>query len=229
MKERPILFSAPMVRAILDGTKTQTRRVVKCSWLDQIQEPKFGFTQATPDRHISVQGYWPSVEFGESFIKCPYGQVGDQLWVRETACFTVDDASFEPPYDGAVEREFKANGTRFAENEGWIIYRASDPNPDLDSDSPVWTPSIFMPRWASRIDLLVKTVRVERLQSISEDDALEEGVRPEIESKGCTNTFNRINWRPIQAYRDLWKTINGVGSWDLNPWVFVVEFERLNP
>lgn len=168
MSERPIIFSGPMVKAILDGSKTMTRRVCK-------HEVYCG---PDPIEDVNLNGRLRFL----AMCKCPYGKPGDRLWVREAHCFTVDDVSFDQPWDGAMERNFREKGVAHAEKHGWIIYRATDPDPDLDSDSPEWRPSIHMPRWASRITLEVVSVKVERLQDISAEDIAAEGVASLIET-----------------------------------------------
>lgn len=190
MKERPILFSATMIRAILDGSKTQTRRIVK---------PEIRVVHAIyPDASISTNRIF---EKGDGRIHCPYGQPGDRLWVRE--CFGYSDSEDET-----------------------LTYRAD--NPSRPHETPArWRPSIHMPRWASRITLEVTGVRVERLQEISEADAKAEGVPCEI----IFGTDRGIDGKafPIREYRDLWESINGLGSWEANPFVWVVEFKRITP
>jgi hypothetical protein len=181
MKERPILFSGPMVRAILDGKKTQTRRVVKPQpvWVAEPNAP-FKTTDADPN----------------GMINCQYGYSGDRLWVRET---------FMPmPHLNAK-----------------AFYRASD-----QLVGGKWKPSIHMPRKLSRIMLEITGIRVERLQDISESDAIAEGVNVHPDHYGRPR--NSI-YSPVQAYRDLWESINGPLSWDANPWVWVIEFRRINP
>ena len=200
MKERPILFSAPMVRAILAGSKTQTRRAVKgnaLNWLNDV-----GFTPefvAMPENH-----------------QCPYGQPGDRLWVRE---------AFSGP---RCEEEFPPRSWYEADN----IWYWADGNPDAGD----WTrprPSIHMPRWASRILLEITAVRVERLQAISETDALAEGViEGNGDFSGCFSvpgTQAMSGTTAKECYARLWDQINGAGSWAANPWVWVVEFRRVTP
>lgn len=202
MKERPILFSAPMVRAILSGTKTQTRRVVKpAPQADQILKPLVGSSgfrfvmDATPLDAKNIR----RIRWDYS-----YGQPGDRLWVRESYQRFSDD--------------------------GQIMYRA-DPESfksmnELKRDDCLearWRPSIHMPRWASRITLEVTGVRVERLQDISEADAIAEGVRQYSALERIQAGQDR--WAR-HAYRSLWESIDGPGSWDANPWVWVVEFKR---
>lgn len=168
MKERPILFQGAMVRALLAGTKTQTRRVCK----------------------LEVRAGMPEPEWQSLLKLCPYGQPGDRLWVRE---------SFSP-YEHREGCWYWADG-RIAAH---------------DCTKP--KPSIHMHRWFSRITLEVTGVRAERLQNISDADALAEGV-------DRTNTS--IPGYARQRYEKLWESINGADSWAANPWVWVVEFKRL--
>lgn len=213
MKERPILFSAPMVRAILSGTKTQTRRAVKpqitplaygSSWH---QFDHRGSNYRTNLRNGTVSQWSPLLQF------CPFGQPGDRLWVRETwAAPHSDDA--RPP------RSIHCDWMQ-------IHYAATEERGGL-----LWRPSIHMPRWASRITLEIIGVRVERLQDISEDDAKAEGAWGPDDSIisqvaahfGC----EPIGVHPSLAYRMAWEQINGAGSWEANPLVWAVEFKRVN-
>src|SRR3990167_4436212 len=221
MKERPILFNGAMVRALLAGTKTQTRRVVKMKPHHQIEERDDG----TP---------WPWMHDGErnadSWLACPYGQPGDRLWVRETFVQGWD----HDPVTDRIKR-FDSDGKQIP-IKTW--YRADETDigwcdaDGWEANTP-WKHSIHMPREASRITLEVTGVRVERLQDISEADALAEG---------CTQNHNGHFWggphqtsgmkqmaTALQAYQDLWESINGPGSWDANPWVWVVEFRSTRP
>ena len=180
-KEHPILFSAPMVRALLNGSKTQTRRVVKPTpeWIGQ-------------SGVLSYRG-----RVGLPHALSPYGQPGDRLWVRET---WMDLRGVEGALGGAM-------------------YRATFGNAP---EGGKWRPSIHMPRWASRITLEITSVRVERLQDISEADALEEGITyNDLPNNGLAPRRART-W-----YCSLWEQINGPGSWDANPWVWVIEFKRV--
>ena len=201
MKERPILFSAPMVRAILDGSKTQTRRIVK---------PKWTIYPAADPR---MTKWLPA---------CPYGQPGDRLWVRETWQGPLLDSEEH-------EAQFREDGPDAFNKPGFCAYRATDTLDAVDSDGNDlgWRPSIHMPRWASRILLEVTGVRVERLNDISKADAIAEGAPPSHPSIDRVSAeyghadFSR-SW-----YAQLWDQINGPGSWDANPWVWVVEFKRV--
>lgn len=192
IRSRPILFSATMVRALLAGTKTQTRRVVK---------PCKCKITAAQLAACEVAG---EVNLGD-YTNSPYGQPGDRLWVRETwAAPHSDDA--RPP------RSIHCDWMQ-------IHYAATEERGGL-----LWRPSIHMPRWASRITLEITGVRVERLQDISAKDAIAEGVRVHEDHHGKPSGSI---YSPVQAYCDLWESINGHGSWDANPWVWVLEFKRV--
>jgi hypothetical protein len=237
MKEGPILFSAPMVRAILDGSKTQTRRIMR----EQVCEPGIvqvagpGYCEIINEHGVQIPGF-----------QCPYGQPGDRLWVRETCRAheltdqeALDDTygvidrlgMEEPPYglDGVI---YEADG-KFLEIEN--SREASEQWGALNAyrgKRGATVVSIHMPRWASRITLEITSVRVERLQDISEADARAEG----IADGGCLNCGNPEPCycdRPAPDARDsfvrLWQSINGEDSWATNPWVWVVEFKMVNP
>jgi hypothetical protein len=175
MKFIPILFSTPMVQAIIDGRKTQTRRVVKDKAGD---------------------------------VKCPYGKEGDVLWVRETWAELPNPDCF-----------------------GKYLYKS------MGDTAEKWKPSIFMPKEACRIFLRVKSVRVERLQDISEDDAKEEGVESWINERLASKPVLYKNYegdsaawycsKAVTSFETLWQSINGVDSWEANPYVWVIEFERI--
>lgn len=200
MRERPILFSAPMVRAILAGDKTQTRRVIAnrsraFSNTIMVDEGDGWWPHASDDceSHICYDG-------NERPIACPYGIAGDRLWLRETWAAPHNCDYLKP---SEIDR-------------GWRIHYAASE----DRGGLLWRPSIFMPRWASRITLEITGVRVEQLQAISEADAMAEGVEPLLvppDGGGAPH---------VEGYRALWESIHGVGSWDANPWVWVVEFRR---
>lgn len=214
--ERPILFSGPMVRAILDGTKTQTRRLVK---------PRGGWTIDERDDGTlwPMDPTWSSGDAHDPWWPCPFGEPGDRLWVREThavLCRLADPVcpcEAPPPAPGANHCvEYRAD-TEAARPGGW------DAAPD-DAEAAKWKPSIHMPRWASRITLEVTGVRVERLQDITEKDAREEGVAPAPFCKAGRAT----GLEHVEAFEDLWDTINGKrATWASNPWVWVVGFRRV--
>jgi len=208
MSERPILFSGPMVRAVLAGTKTQTRRVVKGMALEWLQPGMF-----TPD-FVADPGN----------ALCPYGQPGDRLWVRESWMPDppIDDTWASTQWAGCREGKIAGVPERFR-HPHFCNYAA-----DWLHGPVRWTPSIHMPRWASRILLEVTEVRVERLQDICADDAWDEGTatwaaeNPPRAPNGTVDKFNNI----LLAYAALWESINGAGSWDANPWVWAVTFFR---
>lgn len=218
MKERPILFSGPMVRAILDGRKTQTRRALG---------PRVLPWTSAPD--------WPA--FAADL--CPYGVPGDRLWVRETyALHRIHDAT--PPSKVLPtllrDRWFRADGdcTRddSGDRDGWWFEGRFFPGPIRPIGS--WRPSIHMPRWASRILLEVTDVRAERLQDITEEDARAEGInRISHGREGYFFHHERTephskNWcHADDAFRELWDSINGAGAWDRNDWVWAVSFRRV--
>jgi hypothetical protein len=198
MKERPILFSAPMVLALLAGTKTQTRRAFSPR-MEKLMRAAAAMGEVS---HFLDEGSMQpnDLDYVRSF--CPYGQPGDRLWVRESHWWFKDECDHEtgyyPPALTADDVEYRADG---------------------ESKRHGWRPSIHMPRWASRILLEITSVRVERLQDISEADALAEGVPHSLNLPG--GRFAREN------FEHLWWTINGDGSWESNPWVWVVEFKRV--
>jgi hypothetical protein len=241
VKEIPILFSGEMVRAILDGRKVQTRRVIKP------QPPATGHPAWTETKRgrsvhwysdairtepqvigVSFSWAWPGVFARDAFPSgagvmphpdgafCPYGQPGDRLWVREAWAVgkPCDDIR---PRDLA---EYNDESSQLA-----VDYKADAHRIWGDTgDCGKTRPGIHMPRWASRITLEVTGVRVERVQSISEADAIAEGVgswRPD--------TMRYVAQNPVQEFSELWDSINAERgySWESNPWVWVVGFRRL--
>lgn len=212
MKSRPILFSAPMVRALLDGSKTQTRRVVKP------QPPANTHCVSTYHYPDPRDHFWAYVNKGENECEmsswvhpCPYGQADDQLWVRET---------FDPIYP----QDPTYNGGRPIEHDYRATYTHGDRLGDSLGIRKKWTPAIHMPRTASRISLEITGVRVERLQACNEVDAIAEG------ANWAACTYEHPSWTPYRlGYCKLWESINGPGSWDKNPWVWVVEFKAVKP
>lgn len=193
MKERPILFSGEMVRAILDGRKTMTRRVVK----------------PQPEQDTDCP-YHIGTGIERKARTCPYGKLGDRLWVRET--WRGKEWGYDRPRE--------------------VIYRASDDcygNPRETTTHPdvKWTPSIYMPRWASRITLEITNVRIERLQDISEEDADFEGISSSFGNWKNYTDQSVVCQTSKASFRTLWESINGPVSWGINPWVWVVEFKRV--
>jgi hypothetical protein len=201
MKERPIIFNGPMVRAILEGRKTQTRRALKlqndvATKVAEYHtgEPSLGFAY-----YRKIGGVWHrSLPFA-----CPFGKVGDRLWVKETFAIYGDEEKYVMHYK--------------ADRDSWPTKGCG------------WRPSIHMPRRASRITLEITNVRVERLQDISDEDAKAEGVyafhsqSPGLEAK----PYYRSLYSPTELFQMLWDSINGEGAWDCNEWVWVIEFKRV--
>ena len=223
--ERPIIFSAPMVMAILDGSKTQTRRVIKriggigpVTEFQRSDTP--GYDWAMRDKCMR----WHEFTNAELLKRCIYGTRGSRLWVRETwQCFRR--TSYE--YDEWEEMEStKDIGTYGLPEVGSVVYKA-----DNKSLLNKWFPSIHMPRWASRISLEVAGIRVERLHDIAEDDAVAEGVKITDEYTGCADDINPYKhaWSSVyeSIYRSVYESINGKGSWDLNPFVWVIDFRKI--
>jgi len=227
MTDHPILFSAPMVRAILEGRKTMTRRVMK------IQPPNDGKEYQAMrildgDKRNIGKIRWikeQRIVAGVPPFSCPFGVIGDRLWVKET---------WKPVPETAY---------RLSPGAEYVI-NPSDPHEaaiykcgwELSPGSGHWKPSIFMPRWASRITLQITNIRAERVQDISHDDAIAEGVceycsecrngTPDQPCEGC-GAYNKAR----EAFIKVWDSINGKKPdrcWDANPWVWVVEFERVS-
>lgn len=200
MKERPILFNAEMVKAILSGRKTQTRRVVK-----------FPLRDVNMGCELSGNELAGEVKAGD-YRNCPLGQPGDQLWVREAIFPAPLELQSIPP---------RKTMWNIAYRDGQQLEKLAPAayNPTLYNYER-WTPSIHMPRWASRIDLLITGVRVERLSSLTNADAKAEGYPAEREIDG--GSTDAWLW-----FRELWDSI--YQNWQANPWVWVIEFERVAP
>ncbi len=214
MKERPILFSSPMVRAILEGRKTQTRRVVK-------PQPPAGHTFAGFTIHSTLtsdegKAVWRAGNTSAYLrdahrVRCPYGQPGDRLWVREAwrTYASLDDIPPRGIAPGAGV-QYEAGGSNvIGTNRLHCMGKLR--------------PGMFMPRFASRITLEITGVRVERLQDISPDDCIAEGAWPIAHRE-----LGRGD-EAVAAYRQLWESIHGPGSWAANPWVWVIEFKAVTP
>lgn len=210
IKERPIIFNAEMVRAVLEGRKTQTRRI--CSEINPSN-----FPACLSKRQWAKVNKALPMAFGPDYF-CPFGAVGDRLWVREA---------------------FRVMGR--ATDVARLMYKASERNSFTESTRTVpidqcnkqssynWTPSIHMPRWASRITLEITGVRVERLQAVSEADAQAEGVQL---LRGGFWRHYQPEWTHHQlsargSFVSLWQSIYGADSWQANPWVWVIEFKRV--
>lgn len=213
VRERPILFSGEMVRAILDGRKTQTRRLVKLpkwstgNWADFDCDV---FAAETICRHTGCV----------SNIPCPYGHPGDRLWVRET---------------WRVEKSMDGTPPAIFDQSYPVDYASADDDQMHAAFAGKWRPSIHMPRWASRINLEITDVRVQRLQEISEGDACAEGAEALPNPCGyatsshfpCCKLGDELGHPVLDKFRVLWESINGKGSWASNPWVWAISFRRL--
>lgn len=255
MKERPILFNGQMVRAILEGRKTQTRRIWKMpSWAEWDLMDGGEERGAIIPKNQKHRGWYSLDE-----VQSPYGREGDKLWVREAWRIGAWDE-----HNGCVAVDYRADD--FCRRE-WINIAYGDEGEEFNrywqqstddaikvfghrdryewkqGQSPCrWRPSIHMPRWASRILLEITGVRVERLQDISREDAIAEGTawdkcptHQTVESIQaqrdahaigmCAHYVAEIDY--IGGFHHLWESINGPGSWDKNPWVWVIEFKRI--
>ncbi|HHG0639762.1 TPA: hypothetical protein ACPUGF_002950 [Klebsiella pneumoniae] len=213
MKERGMIFNGEMVRAILDGRKTQTRRPIK--WKQ---------TRFTEIGEREDGSKWPWSEDAEHacdfWHPCPFGAVGDRIWVRETwARYNIDQNSHDMAYRATTPEDWPEEGR--------------------------WRPSIHMPRWASRILLEITNVRVERLNAISEEDAQREGVHTEVWDQTVVARnyaardeffqfwsedmphYVEMNQLYRSSFRSLWESIYGAENWLANPWVWVIEFKRV--
>lgn len=209
-----------MIRALLNGTKTQTRRIVKpqpdyvnqdgsaCAKAKIVQQFDWENDKLVQLDHVLGN---PDQKLCD-VIKCPYGQTGDRLWVRETVGLH-EDWKYDELFRQTKYCAYAADAETADEKEG------------------PWRPSIHMPRWASRITLEITNVRVERLQDISEEDAIAEG----IESLGGAsvnhykNYLDNAHWwiDPRKSYKTLWDSIYGEGAWDKNPWCWCITFQRV--
>jgi hypothetical protein len=235
MTERPILFSGPMVRAILAGTKTQTRRLV--TGLDPMWLAIAGWRLRPPNRVERDGALWDALNakgdtLGSVAVICPYGAVGGRLWVRETWVPLMG----EDQPDGHPNVVYAAHAfNRSSHLSG--VDRLGSPR-----EVPLWRPSIHMPRWASRLTLEVTDVRVQRLQEISEEDAKAEGVEPplalteaDVAEASSDSDEDRLaralgpgSFSNRFAFEMLWQEINRKRAhWDSNPWVWAVTFRSL--
>lgn len=219
VKARPILFSGPMVRALLAGTKTQTRRIVKPQ---PMHEGVRSYGDSWAWRWNNLEGWFSGVTTKQlvshagMLQHCPYGQPGDLLWARETFLsvykmdwndmFVVDDTG-----NYVEELWYRANaGLPDAPEYRYLVDDEHVPTP--------WKPSIHMPRWASRITLRITEVRVQRLQECSNEDAIAEGIGSPLDAR----------YAAAHEYRALWESINGPESWTANPWVWALTFEVMH-
>lgn len=218
MKERGMIFNGEMVRAILDGRKTQTRRIVK----------------PQPELTKSSGFSWKGAVFGSgsddretnrnfAHVKCPHGKPGDRIWVRET---------FQGPlFDFDQMDSYCKDSTPFEKPEFCVYQADGKPAPEFfDADDNLhccWRPSIHMPRWASRILLEIIHIRVERLNSISQADAIAEGAPQSHPSIDCVSREYGFPDFSRSWFGQTWQHVYGEESWQANPWVWVIEFKHI--
>nr|WP_202423981.1 hypothetical protein [Duganella lactea] len=227
-----------MVRALLDGKKTQTRRAFSTRMIDLM----YVAAHAGEVSYFVDQGFMEPNDASYVIDFCPHGQAGDRLWVRETwgvishvldqACNLID---WVPDRPAAAISEMPFGQGYYS---GYVIYAADGSyewagNDDGDGEPrSAWHPSIHMPRAASRILLEIVSVRVERLKAITEADARAEGVSATGWQPSYSNPDNAggdESMSAVDAFCELWESINGADSWVANPWVWVVEFKRVTP
>lgn len=234
MRERPILFNADMVRAVLYGRKTQTRRIMKV-------QPHAGVRNSPFVKSGIEDGH------GKELV-CPFGEVGDCLWVRETWSDVNLEGVSAVAYRADQALRCMTNDNDDGDEDDPRLEKYSFANwyPDLISGTEgIWRPSIHMPRWASRITLEITGVRVERLQDINHDDSYAEGIHTEVWDQTvvaknyCESDSFFQFWSEDmdhyvemdelyrQSFGSLWQSIYGEESWQANPWVWVIEFRRI--
>ena len=234
MREHPILFSGPMVQAILAGRKTQTRRpVTRLQGFGKVSDFGQADTQGYDWAFRDRRGRWNEVDDARMRQQlCPFGVAGEQLWVRETfkdvASGSIKNGRGEIRYGTA----YQADGATIWKPTPTIVHdlRGFDTKPMQFEPRP-WRPSIHMPRRASRLRLGVEAVRLEQLHSISGEDAEAEG----IDGPACAALSTSTPWRnqlapaAVHAFAALWDSVNGAGAWLANPWVWVITFRRVTP
>lgn len=208
---KPILFNDAMVRAILDGRKTQTRRVVdSIAGMGRVAEFQASHTPGYAWTFRDRRSLWNDLTGSQLLSRCPLGQPGDRLWVRE---------AWGIPQHGMPSH---------ARDVRDVVYRA-DGDKEFREYGYRWRPSIHMPRWASRITLAITDVRVQRLQDISEDDAQAEGCEAHSGCNGCGACMGTdCDESAVDGFRDLWDSIAKPGTlWRDNPWVWAISFQRV--
>jgi hypothetical protein len=238
VRQRAIIFSAPMVLALLNGTKTQTRRLVKKppTLSHHYLQPMFG--KGTDGQEIGEPGLWREVgpdypDDERDDRRCPYGTVGDLLWVKETWC-PADKWADDTERDDPTCIRYRADGKALRFN---YVHQGAAPTKihgtEQWTDPAKWNSPLFLPRWASRITLEVKSIRAERLHDITEEDANAEGVRPG--QRWADSTYPprsaehryKVSETHREAYARAWNTIHGNDAWRANPWIWAIEFTRV--
>ncbi|WP_200982589.1 ASCH domain-containing protein [Klebsiella quasipneumoniae] len=247
MKERGMIFNSEMVRAILDGRKTQTRRIMKV----QPESNQLGLLLITDStKHSDIGKYhWAESNATGNHVRSklfssPFGAVGERIWVRETwatlgneeGCYVDWEDNLCKGDERSAARIYRASCEQRPCDYGlWSIPDDAywKPHTKEHKFEGAWRPSIHMPRWASRILLEITDVRVERLNAISEEDAEAEGIDMEAlyDSQDCYDCIadHNMTGRPTVtgAFKYLWESIYGEESWKSNPWVWVIEFKRV--
>lgn len=242
MTERGMIFNAEMVRAILDGRKTQTRRIVNWHGLNEGLNLNFSGLKVReyPNGWVIESESRSSSEWRCKPTPCPFGSIGDRIWVRETwatlgnedGCYVDWEENLCKGDERSAARIYRASCEQRPGDYGlWSIPDDAcwKPHTENQKFEGAWRPSIHMPRWASRILLEITDVRVERLNSISENDAQAEGV---AKLRGGFWQHYQPGWTQHQlsargSFVTLWKSIYGEESWNSNPWVWVIEFKRI--
>lgn len=214
MKERGIIFNSEMVRAILDGRKTQTRRVMKVQpVLNGDRWEVYSASVEKGNKSIPVTP-WGSIE-----NNCPFGKIGDRIYVRETYCEgRIDEYDAEHPLDRYLYVDQSSEG---------IVYKEMCISDDIRIDEVVWKPSIHMPKKLARIWLEITDVRVERLNDISQSDAIAEGAPPSHPTIDAISRECGFPDFPRSWFGQTWWHIYGKKNWQDNPWVWVIEFKRI--
>ncbi|HGD8211897.1 TPA: hypothetical protein ACI7E0_003503 [Escherichia coli] len=226
VKERGMIFNDEMVRAILEGRKTQTRRIMKN------QPAEVGPEAPVMVREIGAGFQWYGADGVSSVFNCPFGIVGDRIWVRETWAILGNEDGCSVDWNDNLCRGDEKNAARIyrascEQKPGdyglWSIPDDADWKPHTVNEKfdGGWRPSIHMPRWASRILLEITDVRVERLRDMSEADAKAEGASPAMYKITPPEAVYRV------GFGDIWRSIYGQDNWLSNPWVWVIEFERI--
>lgn len=254
VKERPILFSGPMVKALLEGRKTQTRRIIRCgcnsihinrllgAW--PLSRPPYQFDgserpwqwkgNSPPKTGDWIEECQTDVDDHETYpVRFPYGQPGDRLFVKETWALVYPWYDHEAGYVDEVEvwsETIPPTPPDGLDGKSWRVWYAADSD-DINQHADDrfvrrYRSPLFMPRWASRITLEITEVRVERLQSISYLDCRAEGI-PAVSCYDDSPEPETILGAIRDEYREVWESINGKGSWDLNSWVWALSFRRL--
>lgn len=220
----PMLFQTEMVKAILEGRKKQTRRIVKTG---KFLQSDFDLTVLKNNVHVTMKDGIvfntkcgkPAKSMQDKIISCPYGKEGDILWVRETFVKAMISEDGESPIKGESLKYWYA-----ADNE-WTKHEWQHDNKDDPQSAPKWKPSIHMPKEACRLFLRIRNIKVERVQDISEEDATMEGAPFQNNAISYDGEHYKGSYK--NGFKTLWQSINGKESWERNPFVWCISFERI--